>query len=118
MSRSPVFVAEFADGITTRMTTFCEDDSKLDMARGIILARHAYHQRTGQRAPALAKASFERDGQTLKTYNAIDLADDVVKPKGGTPTQETKTKHEVKTDGGSLPARKAAAVPSSLRRSE
>ena len=90
---SPVFVAEFADGVVTRMTTYCEDDKKLDIARGIKLAQHAYTQRTkGQRAPALAKASFERDGQVLATYNAIELANGGVAPpkkqkKGGTPTQ-------------------------------
>jgi hypothetical protein len=89
-TNSPVFVATFDDAnkTVTRMTTFCESDKKLDMERGVRLAQHAYHQRTGQRAPALVTAHFERDGQVLAAYNAIELANGGVAPKkGGAPTQ-------------------------------
>ena len=89
MTTSPVFVATFddADKTVTRMTTFCEDD-KLDVARGVILSRRAYRQRTGQRAPALVQAHFERDGNVLETYNALQLANGGVVPeKGEKPTQ-------------------------------
>jgi hypothetical protein len=85
---SPTFVATFADDVTTRMTTFCESDNKLDVARGVRLARHAYRQRTGQEPPALVRARFERGDRVLQTYNAIELANGGVAPqKGGAPTQ-------------------------------
>ena len=64
---SPVFVATFADGELTRMTTHHEPDRKsFDLARGIRLARAAYESRTGRTAPAITKAHFKRDGVTLK----------------------------------------------------
>jgi hypothetical protein len=92
-TNSPVFIGTFEDGVTVRMTTFCESDKKLDVARGVILARHAYTQRTGQRAPTLVKAHFEREGQVLATYNAIELANGGVVPKkGGAPTKQSNTK--------------------------
>jgi|SRR6516162_622522 len=70
---SPTFVATFADGVVTRMTTHCESDTKLDMTRGVVLARHAYRQRTGREPVALTKAHFERDGTLLQAYSAIDM---------------------------------------------
>jgi len=45
-SRSPVFVAHFADGETTRMTV-CTTLDKLDVGCGVRLSRHAYSSRTG-----------------------------------------------------------------------
>jgi len=75
------------------MTTYCESDKKLNVARGIALARHAYNQRTGQRAPPLVKAHFERNGDVLETYDALQLANGGVVPKeGGAPTQQSSTK--------------------------
>jgi hypothetical protein len=71
---SPTFVAEFADGVTTRMTTYCASDKKLDVARGVRLARHAYQQRTGNAPPALVKAHFERNGEVLKSYDSAELS--------------------------------------------
>src|SRR6516164_4960360 len=70
---SPTFVATFADGVVTRMTTHCESDTKLDMTRGVVLARHAYRQRTGREPVALTKAHFERDGTLLQAYSAIHM---------------------------------------------
>jgi hypothetical protein len=88
MTTSPVFVATFDDNVTTRMTTFCESDNKLDMTRGVLLARHAYRQRIGQKPPALVQAHFERNGQVLENYNAVQLANGgAAKKKGGAPTQ-------------------------------
>ena len=71
MTGSPTFVAIFADGEVTRMTTYCK--TGLDMPRGILLARHAYRQRTGREPVALIKAHFEREGALLQAYSAIDI---------------------------------------------
>jgi hypothetical protein len=73
MSTSPTFVAEFADGVVTRMTTHTPLD-KLDVGRGVRLARHAYQQRTGQAPPGLQRARFQnKDGVVLESYSAIEL---------------------------------------------
>jgi hypothetical protein len=69
---SPVFIATFADGVITRMTIFTTLDD-LDVERGKKLARHAYKSRTGKLAPAFMKAHFEKDGEVLEAYSAIDL---------------------------------------------
>src|SRR5262249_12319538 len=74
--RSPVFVATFVDGNTTRMTTYHESLKKLDIERGKKPARHAYRSRTGKEAPEFAKAHFEHDGELLKSYGAIELDDE------------------------------------------
>jgi hypothetical protein len=71
---SPVFVATFVDGTTTRMTTYAEYDGEMNLMRGIILARYAYRSRTGKTAPALMKAKFETsEGETLQTYSSKEL---------------------------------------------
>jgi hypothetical protein len=71
---SPVFVATFVDGTTTRMTTFAQHGGELNLMRGIILAQHAYRSRTGKDAPALTKAKFETsEGETLQTYSSKEL---------------------------------------------
>jgi hypothetical protein len=108
MTASPVFVATFddKDKTTTRMSVWCgENGNKLDMARGVLLARHAYRQRTGREPVALAKAYFEKDGVTLQAYNAIEL--DGTQEKGG----KGKTATTLNTDGGAHPGTEAAAVP-------
>jgi hypothetical protein len=72
---SPVFVARFADGELVRMTVYHETvDRKLDIGRGVILARHAYRSRMKKEPPAIIEASFERDGETLASYDADALA--------------------------------------------
>jgi hypothetical protein len=73
MSGNPTFIAYFADGEITRMTTWCEP-GKLDVARGIRLARHAYRSRMGQEPPTIKSARFEGDkGDVLEEYNGPDL---------------------------------------------
>ena len=73
-----VFVAEFADGQTTRMSTFMPR-GKLDLGRGIRVARHAHNQRTGKSAGRIVAAHYEdnsQDGQpgaVLRTYSAAEL---------------------------------------------
>jgi hypothetical protein len=74
MNESPTFIAEFADGEVTKMTTF-SSIKKLDVERGIRLAKHAYEQRTGKEPPAMVAARFEQDGQLLASYSAVDLDD-------------------------------------------
>lgn len=51
------FVAQFDDGVITRMTTFCAD-GKLDLKRGIKLARAAYDSRKRKPSPPLTSAKF------------------------------------------------------------
>ena len=75
MNESPTFVAEFADGEETRMTVLTSP-KKLDVERGVRLARHAYRSRKQQELPPIIKALFERDGKVLETYSAVDLEDD------------------------------------------
>ena len=74
MNESPVFIAQFADNQTTRMTTFLSGKT-LDVERGVRLARHAYRSRMKKEPPTMVTARFERDGKVLETYNAIDLED-------------------------------------------
>jgi len=79
----PTFTAEFADGVTTRMSVFTAPE-KLDWARGERLAQMAwqsrwraqYHKRNGRAAlidtvapvpPAIVSARFEQDGKMLGT---------------------------------------------------
>jgi hypothetical protein len=77
MPESPTFVAHFADGEVTRMTTFTLRDP-LDVGRGVRLARHAYRARKNLKpaaeTPAIVEARFEQDGGTLATYGAVTLA--------------------------------------------
>src|SRR5262245_710393 len=74
-SRSPVFVAHFADGETTRMTV-CTTLDKLDVGRGVRLSRHAYSSRTGKAPPAILEACFEAagGGEILTRYTQDELA--------------------------------------------
>jgi hypothetical protein len=78
MSSSPTFVAHFADGEVTRMTTHTPL-TPLNVARGVKLARHAYRSRKKLEPTAptseIVEARFEQDGSTLATYDAATLAD-------------------------------------------
>jgi hypothetical protein len=71
---SAVFVARFSDGETTRMTTYAPL-GRLDVARGMRLAQHAYRSRTGREPPAFVEAHFEcaGTGECLATYDAKTL---------------------------------------------
>ena len=64
----PTFVAEFADGTTTRMSVFTSLE-KLDWERGERLSIAAYQSRfqTREVPPAIVSARFEQDGKVLGT---------------------------------------------------
>jgi hypothetical protein len=69
----PTFVARFADGQSTRMSTHTLL-VKLDVGRGMRLARHAYSSRTGKKPPAILEAHFEStDGEILAEYTQEQL---------------------------------------------
>jgi hypothetical protein len=72
MSMSPTFAATFADGEVTRMSIFTSRE-KLDMARGVRLARVAYESRMKQAAPPIIEAHYERDGEVLESYGREQL---------------------------------------------
>jgi hypothetical protein len=75
----PTFVAKFADGVVTRMSTFTSLE-KLDWDRGVRLSQAAYESRWRMRErvhlahytaliapapPAIVSAHFEQDGKVL-----------------------------------------------------
>jgi len=73
MTESPAFIATFADGEITRMTTYTRLD-KLNLRRGVRLARAAYESRTKHEPPAIIEARFERRGsEILASYDAKQL---------------------------------------------
>jgi hypothetical protein len=63
----PTFVACFADGQITRMSTFTSLIS-LDRGRGIRLSLAAYESRMKQAPPPIIDAHFEQDGVVLERY--------------------------------------------------
>ena len=79
----PTFVAEFSDGVITRMSTFVSSLENLDWERGTALAIAAYQSRWRARArrerrlplttlwgpipPPIVSAHFEQDGKVLET---------------------------------------------------
>jgi hypothetical protein len=70
MSTSPTFVAEFENGdsvVITRMTVHTPND-RLNLTRGVRLARAAYESRTKLPAPAIVSAHYERDGEVIESY--------------------------------------------------
>lgn len=81
----PTFVATFADGQVTRMSTYTSL-AKLDVDRALRLARHAYASRHHFPAevsldvgcPPIREGYFEQDGEILAMYdfanNQIALA--------------------------------------------
>jgi hypothetical protein len=71
---SPTFVAQFADGVTTRMTCHCTPDH-LDLARGVKLSRAAYESRIRKSPPAIAEARFVKpfSDETIKSYGRTEL---------------------------------------------
>jgi len=66
----PTFVAKFADGTVTRMSTFTSLE-KLDWERGERLSIAAYQsrRRTRETPPAIIAARFEQDGRVLAQRN-------------------------------------------------
>lgn len=79
MTNSPTFVATFADGEVTRMTTWHSPERKtFDLAHGLKLSRHAYQQRIGNEPPAIVEARFEdAAGTVLEKFDAKQLAEAV-----------------------------------------
>jgi hypothetical protein len=67
MSTSPTFVAVFADGAVTRLSTF-QSGKTLNLARGVRLARAAYESRTKQKSSPIIEAHYEREGEMLESY--------------------------------------------------
>ena len=72
MSIAPTFVARFADGTTTRMTT-ATPRSGFDVARGVRLAQWAYRSRQGSEPPEIVEARFEQAETVLASYDAAAL---------------------------------------------
>jgi hypothetical protein len=72
MTGSATFIAIFADGEATRLTTYAAA-GKLNLTRGVRLARAAYESRTKRTPPAIAEAHYECDGEVLETYDAETL---------------------------------------------
>jgi hypothetical protein len=70
----PTLIARFVDGEVTRMSVYTSL-ARLDVARGVRLARHAYRQRTGNEPPAIVAAEFVQNGETLRQYSADELAE-------------------------------------------
>jgi hypothetical protein len=63
----PTFVAYFADGQVTRMSTFTSL-TNLDRERGIRLSQAAYESRNKRLPPPIVASHFEHDGITLQRY--------------------------------------------------
>jgi hypothetical protein len=79
------FVATFADGQVTRMSTFTSL-ANLDLGRGLRLSQAAYEARARRSGkslhpvpPPIVHAHFEQDGNVLATYD--DPAGVLVEPK-------------------------------------
>jgi hypothetical protein len=72
MTGSPTFIAKFADGEITRMTTHCSPD-KPDVERGVRLSQHAYRSRTRREPPAIIGAWVESEGETVAAYDRAFL---------------------------------------------
>jgi len=81
---APIFVATFADGEVTRMTTF-QSGKTLDLGRGARLARAAYDSRMKKKSPPIVRAHYERDGETLASYEREQLDEEggAATPRGG-----------------------------------
>ena len=75
MSIAPTFVARFADGTATRMTT-ATPLTRFDVGRGMRLAQWAYRSRQGSEPPEIVEAHFEQagTGTVLASYGADALA--------------------------------------------
>jgi hypothetical protein len=74
---SPVFKAEFSDGVKTKMTIYTPI-KPLDLKRAVVVSHAAYSAR--KRIPmsaitaTITEASFSKDGKVLAEYTAADLA--------------------------------------------
>jgi hypothetical protein len=83
---SPTFVATFDDGEVTRMTVYQGEDGRLDVGRGVRLARHAYCSRKHAETPPPIKVgryeARDQNGEylVLETYTAEELATLIADP--------------------------------------
>jgi hypothetical protein len=69
----PIFIAEFANGHQTCTAVFCSPD-KLDLARGVFLAKRAFERLMGAPPPfPIVRARFELNGEVLATYDRTAL---------------------------------------------
>ncbi len=69
----PTFVADWSDGIRTRMSIHTNDE-KPDLERAIKVSRAAYESRTkGLGFATMTQGTFERDGETLHHYGPREL---------------------------------------------
>jgi hypothetical protein len=73
MALGLVFQAEWSDGITTRMSVFC-DGGEPDLGRAVRVSRAAYESRTKGNglAEQIIAGHFERDGLVLRRYQNIE----------------------------------------------
>jgi hypothetical protein len=68
MTNSPIFVAKFDNGDSVVITRMTVPGSKLNMARGVRLARAAYESRMKKAPPPIISAHYESDGEIVETY--------------------------------------------------
>ena len=69
MTTSPTFVAEFENGdsvVVTRMTVH-KPGARLNIVRGVRLARAAYKSQMKKAPPAIISAHYESDGEIVET---------------------------------------------------
>jgi hypothetical protein len=75
-SDGPTFVAQWSDGVTTRMTTYTML-KKLDLKRGLALSRAAYSSRKKVSMATIEAtiigAHFEKDDAVVHVYAAAQL---------------------------------------------
>jgi hypothetical protein len=69
----PIFIAEFANAHQICTAVFCSPD-KLDLARGVFLAKRAFERSMGAPPPfPIVRARFELNGKVLATYDRTTL---------------------------------------------
>src|SRR5262245_612105 len=74
MHNRATFICNFVDGQKTRMTVHCEK-GRLDVARGVKLARYAYESRNRKEPPEIVSGQFvSSEGEKLMTYIGDELA--------------------------------------------
>ncbi len=87
----PTFLAQFADGLFTRMTAHCED-GEFDLERGIAVARAAYESRAGKSPPPIVAAKLVEPGYNdtvLQEYDATVLQESAAgAPEAGQPAPQ------------------------------
>ena len=81
---SPTCVVEFADGQTTRMTTWSAS-GKPNLCRGIKLAHAAYESRKTCEPPIITALHFETaDGENVEQFTVEQIAKAIEEMTGAT----------------------------------